>query len=283
MTTMSQETISIPARDGYALAASVYRPREDRGRVIVLSSAMAVKRGFYDRLAAFFSSTGHTVITYDYRGIGGSRNGSLRGFEATVSDWGLLDQQGVIEWTTQRYSPDRLFLFGHSAGGQLAGMIADPTPINAMVTVASQSGYWRIQGKGQKAAVAFHSHVSLPGLPKIFGYMPWSRISKAEDLPKGVSEEWARWIRSPDYLLGDDSLPLDRYSRFTAPVLAYSLADDTWGTREAVNAMMSAYPNVEHRHIEPSEIGIESIGHFGFFRPEARPLWEDVVAWLEAH
>jgi predicted alpha/beta hydrolase len=283
MTTTTLETMTIPARDGYALEATVYRPQNESDRVIVLSSAMAVKRGFYDRLASFLARAGHTVITYDYRGIGGSRNGSLRGFKATVSDWGLLDQQGVIEWTKQTYSPGRLFLFGHSAGGQLAGMIAEPTSIDAMVTVASQSGYWRLQGKGQKAAVAFHSHVSLPGLPKIFGYMPWSRISKAEDIPKGVSEEWARWIRSPDYLLGDDSLPLNRYTRFVAPVLAYSLADDTWGTREAVNAMMSAYPNVERRHVEPSEIGVSSIGHFGFFRPEAKPLWNDVVAWLETH
>ncbi len=283
MTTTAPETIKVPARDGYQLAASIRQPHEDRSRIIVLSSAMAVKRGFYDRLADFLATAGYTVITYDYRGIGGSRDGSLRGFEATLSDWALLDQQGVIEWTKQTYSPGRLFLFGHSAGGQLAGMIADPSLVDAMVTVASQSGYWRIQGKGQRAAVAFHSHISLPGLPKIFGYMPWSRISKAEDIPKGVSEEWARWIRSPDYLLGDDSLPLDRYSRFTAPVLAYSLADDTWGTREAVNAMMSAYPNVERRHIEPSEIGVASIGHFGFFRPEAKPLWDDVVSWLDSH
>ncbi|VAW02432.1 Hydrolases of the alpha/beta superfamily [hydrothermal vent metagenome] len=283
MTAAPTNTTTIPARDGYQLAATIRTPADSRGRVVVISSAMAVKRGFYDRLADYFLAAGYTVITYDYRGIGGSRKGSLRGFEATLSDWALLDMQGVIEWTTQTLHPDRLFLFGHSAGGQLAGMIADPTPIDAMVTVASQSGYWRIQGKGQRMVVAFHSHVALPGLPKIFGYMPWSRISKAEDIPKGVSEEWARWIRSPDYLLGDDSLPLDRYSRFTAPVLAYSLADDTWGTREAVNAMMSAYPNVERRHVEPSDIGVESIGHFGFFRPESKPLWDDVVTWLETH
>ncbi|VAW09524.1 hypothetical protein MNBD_ACTINO02-1624 [hydrothermal vent metagenome] len=30
-------------------------------------------------------------------------------------------------------------------------------------------------------------------------------------------------------------------------------------------------------------MGVESIGHFGFFRPEAQPLWGDVVAWLDSY
>ena len=87
--------------------------------------------------------------------------------------------------------------------------------------------------------------------------MPWSRLSSAEDIPRGVSVEWVRWIRSPRYLLDDRTLPLD--------------------------AMMSAYPNVERRHVASSDIGLDTIGHFGFFRPEAKPLWNDVVDWFDSH
>ena len=112
--------------------------------------------------------------------------------------------------------------------------------------------------------------------------MPWSWVSSAEDLPKHVALEWSGWCRNRNYLLGDDTLPLDRYQRFDAPVLAYSFDDDNWGTARAVDAMMSAYPNLERRHAVPTDYGLEAIGHFGYFRPQAKALWSEGLAWLEA-
>ncbi len=79
-----------------------------------------------------------------------------------------------------------------------------------MVTVSSRAGHWRLQGGAQKAVVAIHTHLSLPLLARVFGYMPWSAFSNAEDLPRGAALEWSRWCRDRGYLLGDDTLPLDR-------------------------------------------------------------------------
>lgn len=129
-----------------------------------------------------------------------------------------------------------------------------------MVTMSSQSGHWRLQGGAQKAVVAIHTHLSLPLLARVFGYMPWSAFSNAEDLPRGVALAWSRWCRDRSYLLGDDTLPLDRFARFVAPVLVYSFADDDWGTARSVDAMMRAYPNLERRHRAPSD-HIESVFH----------------------
>jgi predicted alpha/beta hydrolase len=96
-----------------------------------------------------------------------------------------------------------------------------------------------------------------------------------------VALEWASWCRRRRYLLDDPTLPVERYSQFRAPVLALSFADDNWGTRESVDAMMRAYPQLTRRHIIPAEVGLQGIGHFGFFRPQAATLWPDIVAWLE--
>ena len=63
-------------------------------------------------------------------------------------------------------------------------------------------------------------------------------------------------------------------------MLAYSFADDKWGTPRSVDAMMRVYPKVERRHVEPQEAGLERIGHLGFFRPGSRALWADVTAWF---
>ena len=37
------------------------------------------------------------VVTYDYRGIGGSAPSRLRGFEARMRDWAFLDMTAVVD------------------------------------------------------------------------------------------------------------------------------------------------------------------------------------------
>lgn len=276
----SGRAVTIPARDGYPLAARVFGGVRDR--VVVVSSATAVPQRFYRHFAAALAAAGYTTLTYDYRGIELSRPADLKRLDATARQWALDDLPGVVDWVSAELSPRRLFLVGHSFGGQVAGMIDRPERISAMVTVSAQSGHWRLQGGEQKLVVWLHTHVTLPLLSRIFGYMPMKAVGAGEDMPAGVAVEWARWCRHRDYILGDSTLPLARYAAFTAPVLAYSIDDDKWGTARSVNAMMAAYPSVERRHIVPSDHGLDRVGHMGFFRPSSRALWDEVIAWIGA-
>jgi predicted alpha/beta hydrolase len=279
---MKIESITIPARDGFSLAATRYEPDSNPTNTIVtINSATAVPQRYYKPFATFLANLGYAAITYDYRGIGDSRPASLRGFQATSTDWALLDMAGVVDWAQATYQPQRLFHIGHSYGGQTAGLLPNGDQIDAMVTLSSQSGYWRLQGGSQKAVVGFHVYVTLPLLSHLFGYMPWSKLGSAQDLPKGVALEWAKWCRQPRYFLDDESVPVERFQQFCAPVLAYSFDDDSWGTRQAVDAMMHVYPNLTRRHVVPAEVGVKAIGHFGFFRPKMKLLWQETVAWLE--
>lgn len=264
------------------LAATIFSREPAPSRAVIVSSATAVPRRFYRHYAEALAGAGYVTVTYDYRGIGDSRPATLRGFAAEARDWGLKDMAGVVDWVRTRFAPGRLYLVGHSIGGQVAGMLDNSAAIDGMITLSAQSGYWRVQGGEQKLVVALHVHVTLPLLSHIMGYMPWSWLGPAEDLPKGVALEWCRWCRDPRYLLGDSTLPLERFAEFLAPVLAYSIDDDKWGTRQAVDRMMSAYPNVERRHVVPEEHGLPSLGHVGYFRPAARALWADGIAWLDA-
>lgn len=273
--------LNVPARDGFDLAATLFEPDEPTGRVVVINSATAVPRRFYRHFAAALAEAGYTALTYDYRGIGGSRPKSLRGFDARVDDWAMQDMAGVVDWVQEELAPDRIFMVGHSVGGQVAGLLHNADAIDGMVTFSSQSGYWAMQGGEQKLTTCFHVHVTLPLASHVFGYMPWSKVGSAEDLPKGAALQWARWCRHPQYLLGDPELPLDRYRRFQAPVLAYSIDDDKWGTARSVDAMMKAYPHLERRHLRLEGSGVPRLGHFGYFRPAARPLWSEPIAWLD--
>jgi len=217
----------------------------------------------------------YRTLAMDHRGHGDSDWDAEGRYEhdAMVDD---------VETALDALGIERFVLVGHSLGGQLPGLLDNASIVDGMVTLSAQSGYWRLQGGVQKFAVLFHAYVSLPVFARLWGYAPWSRLGLGEDLPKPVALQWAGWLRKREYLLGDDSLPLERYDSFTAPVLAYSFTDDDWGTARAVDAMMKAYPNVERRDVAPSDFGLASIGHLGFFRPRSELLWRDVIEWLRA-
>jgi predicted alpha/beta hydrolase len=266
---------------GWVLAASVFEnPGSDT--VVLVNAATGVPRQFYKYFADYLRDHGWTTVTWDYRGIGDSAPPSLRGFDVRMRDWALIDMQAIVDWLSSEFGPRRIFSVGHSFGGQGIGLIETPQRISAMVGVSAQSGYWGVQGGFEQYRARFAVTVLIPVLTRLFGYFPWSRFAAGEDLPAGVALEWARWCRNRDYLLGDETLPLQRYEAFDAPVLAYSIEDDDWGTPRAVDDMMRAYSNVTRRHLVPANYGLEKLGHMGFFRKGSERVWDEVVQWLEA-
>lgn len=270
--------IKVIVGDGEALEATLFTA-QGSNRVVIINSATAVPRYFYHSFANKLCQAGYTTITFDYRGINGSRPDSLKGFSASIQDWVFLDMSGVLAWAKSTLSPDKIFVVGHSVGGQLIGMLDNAADIDGLITVCANNGYWRLLKKGQRFIICFHAYVTMPVLSTLFGYMPWGWFG-AMDLPKGVALEWASWCRKPRYLLDDLSLPIERFSQFEAPVIAYSFEDDPWGTKIAVDAMMSVYSHVERRHIFPANNGLSTIGHLGFFRKRSSQLWEETIAWL---
>lgn len=274
------ETRVVVAVDGYPLSASYFHAAGS-DTVVLVNSATAVPRRFYQRFATYLQRQGWQALTYDYRGIGDSKPPSLRGFDADMRDWAMLDMTAMVDWIDRTLAPKRLFVIGHSFGGQALGMIENAGRVDAMVGVSAQSGYWGAQGGSEPAKVRLLVTAVIPLLARLVGYFPWSWFASGADLPRGVALEWARWCRDPDYLLGDKSLPLERYAVFNAPVLAYSIEDDDWGTRRAVDDMMRAYPNVSRRHIAPADYGLARIQHLGFFRAGSERIWKEVVEWLQ--
>ena len=273
----------IPATDGWPLHAAVTAPEVGGEDWVIVNAAFAVASGFYTSFAQAVAHTGCAALTYDYRGIGGSRPPSLRGFNATLGDWATQDMAGVVNWVHRTQAPRHVFMVGHSLGGILPGLMNNADLVDAMVTVGSENTYWRYR-KGAARSIAY-SWATRP-FATVFGYLPWSRFSSAEDVPAGAALQMAVSMRRPGGILDDPTLPVQRYADFQAPVLAYSISDDTEATRPSVDALMSVYPHVERRHIDPADAGLDRLGHFGYFKRPARGLWPEAISWLqnpEAH
>lgn len=277
------ETISIPAVDAYPLAADLFQPEKPDGAVVIVNSAMGVPRRFYRAFASHLCDKGFTVVLYDYRGVGGSAPKRLLGFEATVSDWGAKDFAGVLDWVKTRWPGQRTMVIGHSIGGQIIGLAPGAEGIDRALLVAAQSGFWGHWAGGKRIAMWLCWHMLVPGLTKVAGMMPMKLLGQGQNVPAGVALQWASWGRLPGYMFDPRArVPLQRYPRLRMPMRIYSFADDVYAPLPAVRALTREYQNTqkEHLHLGETDLRGRSIGHFGFFKPACRDLWDKAAEWL---
>jgi predicted alpha/beta hydrolase len=211
----------------------------------------------------------------DYRGIGGSRPGTLRGYGATMRDWGELDLDAALRWALREVEPDRLLVVGHSVGGQLLGHASAADEVAAAFFVGSQSGYWRHWPASGRVGIFALWHLLIPALSRGLGYFPSSRFGLGHDLPSGVARQWARWGRHPDYLLRDGEAVAARYARLHLPILATAVANDRFAPEAAVRALLDLYPNARRRLLH-----VGDVGHFAWFRKDNERRWGECCDWL---
>jgi len=100
------EAISIPAADGYPLRGYQWQhPKSDGALppVAIINPATSVSCRYYSRFADYLHAHGWDVVTYDYRGIGESRQGFLRHLRA---DCGRSLWHGCNRLRSRRDIPD---------------------------------------------------------------------------------------------------------------------------------------------------------------------------------
>jgi predicted alpha/beta hydrolase len=272
--------LMLPARDGVRLAATLFEPETPSGGAILLNSGTGIPRQFYGAFASHLALRGLAVLTYDYRGIGGSEAPHA----ATVEQWGRIDQASMIDHLARLCPGAPLGLVGHSFGGQVLGLADNIADIDAALLICSQSGHWRHWPPGRRRLRMLALWwLLIPGLTAATGRFPGAWIGTA-NLPAGVARSWARWGRSPHYVCDERGRPLRPHNdavRF--PLRWLSFVDDPIAPFGAVEALRCYYPDalVERLHLTPADLGTDAVGHFGFFRKSMpRGPWDQAASWL---
>lgn len=285
MTNAVARDMTIAASDGLPLAATLHeRGGAGRDAIVLIGSATAVPRGYYRRFAAWLAATGPAVLTFDYRGIGGSRPPEFDGARARMRDWGERDCKGVLAWAeAQGYRSIRWI--GHSYGG-FGPVLADNAGlIERLLMVATMSGYWGHMQGLEALRVAFGMGVAVPMTALTLGFVPGWIFGGAEDLPKGIALEFSRWCMSPGFWFDDETLPArERLTTFAAPTRFFRPLDDAWCTVRALDALAERFANAETSiwTAGPEAAG-GPIGHVGFFRDRFRDtLWREARDWIVA-
>lgn len=286
MSGVTETELSFPARDGHALAATLREPAQrDAKAFVLIGSATAVPRQFYGKFASYLAEAGFAALTFDYRGVGGSKPKSLRGFSARMRDWAALDLTAAVDFAAKQAAGRPLLLVGHSFGGQALGLVPNSQKISRALLVAAQVGYWRLFPPPENYRIYVRLRFVGPAVAHAFGYVPgW--LGVGVDLPKGVFLEWAGWCMNSRYLFDDATLETRKnFPNYTGALRAIGLADDKWAPPAAVQLLLDGYTGTkpEHLTIAPADVGAAKIGHFGFFRAEHRDtLWKYAAEWLAA-
>jgi predicted alpha/beta hydrolase len=270
------------AADGRMLAGTAWEPARVEGAVVV-ASATGVPRRIYAALAVSLAEAGLAVLTFDYRGIGDSRDRSLRSEPARMEDWGRLDLEGALGWMRQQHPRVPLLVLGHSAGGQLIGLAPSARQLAGALTVGAQlgwAGHWPWPARGLMLACWY---VLIPALARVVGYLPMAALGQGENLPRGVALQWAAWGRRRHYLF--DGLGPEvraRYASLTFPLRAVHIGDDGYAPRSGVAALAAFYGGPRDViSITPDQVGTRGIGHFGWVRSRFQDtIWKALRDWL---
>jgi predicted alpha/beta hydrolase len=282
-TTDAATTLALRAADGRELAADLHAPRGTPVAAAVILPGTAIPRRFYRPLAAHLVEAGIAVLTFDYRGIGGSARGPLRTEPATMRDWGQLDIDAALRWLEGRYPQLPRTAIAHSFGGQALGLAPSARgAVDRAILIAAQSGFlghWPLPIRLRNAAVF---GALLPAAAATIGYWP-KNLGLGDGLPGGVAREWARWCRAPGYLTAHVPEHERFHGALTIPIRAYAIADDDYAPPAAVDALLSWYARarIEKRTLSPDALGVPVIGHFGPFRASvARTVWPELATFV---
>lgn len=284
----SVRDLELIAADGFRLAASLSVPSRPNGIAVQINSASTTPRRYYAQFAAHLAERGFVVLTYDYRGVGGSGAAPVRRNPASLVAWGGLDQAAASAFLRNDFGDRALAVVAHSIGGQLLGLSRHAGDIGAALLVCSGQGWWRAWPDWPGRLKRWWTwRVVAPLAVPLFGYLPGRLRGRGVDMPPGIARETMRFARSPHFFCHDDGRPLRPYNEdLRAPLRLLLLSDDRIVPPGAEIDLDSFYPNAIKRidRVTPTEWGVQAVDHFGFFRKQTSPrAWTDVCDWLAAH
>lgn len=275
----SFENLSIHCSDGYELSARFY-PHQTTSKhalPILICPATGITKTFYNSYATWLTEQGHDVLVFDFRGIGESLHGPLKQSTASIVQWGQLDIPAAIDTLINKTQAAQVIILGHSAGGQLLGIVPNYNKVAKVVAVSGSTGHVKDLKGRTKLLAPVMFNVIFPIARYTLGYGPTNAIGMGENLPKDVAREWAQFCSKPGYVLNalGKTVQQDFHAQVNCPITAVWSTDDEIATQANVKDLLRLYPNAPTDMIElnPQATGHKAIGHMMMFKSSHKNLW----------
>ena len=286
---MSQfENLNIQCQDGYTLSARFYAHQNKIAKPlpVLICPATGITKQFYNSYATWLCEQGYDVLVFDFRGIGESLYEPLKKSTASIVQWGQLDIPAAIETLLDKTNAPQVILLGHSAGGQLLGIVPNYDKVAKVVAVSGSTGHVKDLKGRTKLLAPVMFNVIFPIARFTLGYGPTNAIGMGENLPKDVAREWAQFCSKPGYVINalGKTVQYDFHKQINCPITAVWSSDDEIATEANVKDLLRLYPNADTQMIElkPKATGHKAIGHMMMFKSSHKNLWPVIEEALHA-
>ncbi len=273
--------VEIPSGDK-PIGLTIFRPLKSPKAVVVINPATGVPQTYYRKFAQWLVTNNQIAcVTYDYHDFGASARHHVKFSKATMSRWGIYDQQAARDLTREIFPNVPLWVIGHSLGGFMLPFQSGLDDVSRFIAV--NSGPIHVSEHPfpyQFVARIFWSRPLLM-LSNILGYMPGQSLGLGPNIPLGVYKEWRRWCTTRGFFNADlgRSLPYPDFGALKCPSKFVSLSDDDLVPSSAVWRLMQFYPRAIKKQLvlKPSDFGLGKVGHIEVFRKKNKALWSKII------
>jgi predicted alpha/beta hydrolase len=287
---VSKTPIHFPTLDKVSLSGTwsfTDHPKFAPSAVIVVLCGAGIAAKFYQRMATFLAERGAAVLTFDYRGIGESRDSSVRNMQSGMERWAEFDIGAALEEAMAKFPNMSLNVIAHSISALLVAATPYASRLSRLVFFGPHTGYWRDYGRRWRPLLYLTWHIFMPALTRLFGYFPGRVLRLGENLPRRVALDWAGRRQAALIITPEDERRfrtlLAGFCNVRAETLALSISDDAFAPPEAAHRLLAMYSNlrVTHRVTSPAAFGRRRLGHLGFLRrPMGEFFWNQAAEWL---
>ncbi|WP_261870211.1 alpha/beta fold hydrolase [Psychrobacter sp. JCM 18901] len=183
------------------------------------------------------------MLTFDNEGIGESLSTELAKCSASLISWGRHDMPAVLDALQDEFPDATYHLIGHSAGGQLIGLMPNYQAIGSVFNVACSSGRIKNMGMPYKLKAMGFMDAFIPFTNLTLGYTPSDKIGMGEPLPRGVARQWREWCNGAGYIKTafGKSIHTHFYDELSMPALWLGFSDDDIANSENMDDMIRVF------------------------------------------
>lgn len=272
--------LGVEAPDGHSFDMCCFGESETDGPVLLIWPAMGTKGRNYLLFAEHLSMHGVTAVVGELRGHGSSSqrpgHGCNYGYREMLQDW-----HTAVTTISERYPGRKIYLVGHSLGGQLSLLYAaaNADSLAGVILIASCSVYYRCFGK-RKYGLRLAFPI-IATLATVLGYFPGNRVGFAKKEGKQVMRDWIHQGKTGRYEpRGDTTQYEDLMGELEIPVLVLEAENDHFAPPEAVSHLVDKLRKAQkERHTIYDPQSRKGFTHFDWFR-HPKPAVDLVTDWL---